>query len=154
MVRPLMDPLHLCIALGPLAVYLLLLGMINLIPRPFLTNGARDTSALCIGISGFLVVGPMELFLPEGAAAKFGPFVWLMLLVLYLLMVTLLVLMMRPRLVIYNITEEQLRPVLGELVGELDPGARWARDTLLIPKLHVQLCVETQAAMRNVLQIV
>ena len=64
MYRPLMDPLHLCIALGPLAVYLLLLGIINLMPRPFMTSGARDTAALSIAISGFVVAGPMELFLP------------------------------------------------------------------------------------------
>ena len=39
---------------------------------------------------------------------------------------------------------------MAELAGELDPKARWARDTLFMPQLHVQLCVETQPAMRNV----
>ncbi len=53
------DPLHFCIALGPLAAYLLLLGAVNLSSRPFLTNGARDTAALGIGILGFAIVGPM-----------------------------------------------------------------------------------------------
>ena len=80
-----MDPFHLCIALGPLGVYLLLMGIINLMPRPFLTNGARDTAALCIAISGFVVAGPMELFLPDVANVRLGPFVWFLLLGLYAL---------------------------------------------------------------------
>jgi hypothetical protein len=150
MLRPVMDPLHLCIALGPLAVYLFLLGIINLLPRPFLTNGSRDTAALGIAISGFIVAGPMELFLPDVDSARMGSFVWVLLLGLYVLLVALLILSMRPRLIIYNMNPDQLRPVLAELVAELDPEARWSRDTLLMPKLHVQLCVETQTAMRNV----
>jgi hypothetical protein len=145
-----MDPLHLCIALGPLGVYLLLLGIINLMPRPFLTNGARDTAALGIALSGCVVAGPMELFMPEAAAATLGYLVWPMLLGLYALSVTLLILVARPRMVIYNVTPERLRPVLAELVSELDDEARWAGDTVAMPKLHVQLSIETQAAMRNV----
>ena len=43
-----MDPLNLCIALGPLAVYLLLLGLIGLSSRPFLTSGFRDGATLAI----------------------------------------------------------------------------------------------------------
>ena len=34
-----MDPLSLCIALGPVAVYLILIGSLNLGRRPFLTTG-------------------------------------------------------------------------------------------------------------------
>jgi hypothetical protein len=145
-----MDPLHLCIAVGPLIVYLILLGVINLIPRPLLTTGARDMAALCIGVSGFMVAGPMDLFLPDASGMRSGPFLWGMFLGLYVLLVILMILMMRPRLVIYNIRQDQLRPVLAELAGELDPKSRWARDTLFMPQLHVQLCVETQPAMRNV----
>lgn len=146
-----MDPLHLCIALGPLGVYLLLLGIVNLIPRPFVTNGTRDTVALAVAVSGLIVAGPMELFAPQAAAVRWGtPVVLLLLLGFYVLGTTFLVLMMRPRLVIYNMTLEQLRPVLAELVSQLDPEARWARDTLVMPKLHLQFNIEAQVAMRNV----
>lgn len=146
-----MDPLHLCIALGPLGVYLLLLGIVNLVPRPLVTNGARDTAALAVAISGLVLAGPLELFAPQAAIIRLGiPLVLLLLLGLYALCTTLLILMMRPRLVIYNITVEQLRPVLAKLVSHLDPETRWARDTLVMPKLHVQFSIETQAAMRNV----
>ena len=144
------DPLHLTIALGPLAVYLLLLGMLNLSRRPFLTTGARDTAALGLAISGFAVIGPMELFLPEAAAVLLGGYVWALLLGFYLLCLTLVVLLMRPRIIIYNVTVEQLRPTLASVVVELDPDARWAGEALLLPRLSVQLHVEPFVAMRNV----
>ena len=144
------DPLHVCIALGPLAVYLFLLGLINLSRRPFLTTGARDAAALGVGISGFVVVGPMELFLPGAAANRFGGYVWLLLLAFYALCLTLWVLLLRPRLVIYNATAEQLRPVLAGVVGELDKEARWAGESLVLPQLGVQLHVEPYGGMRSI----
>jgi hypothetical protein len=60
-----MDPLHVAIALGPLATYLLVLGVLNLSSRPLLTTGGRDAAALAMAIAGLMVVGPMELFLVE-----------------------------------------------------------------------------------------
>lgn len=148
-----MDPLHFCIAMGPLAVYCILLAAINLRPRPFVTSGTRDTLALGVAISGFAVVGPMELFLPLQAAHRFGALVWVLMIAFYGLCLTLMVLLMRPRLVIYNSTIDQLRPILAGVVGELDKDARWAGDSLLLPNLGVQLHLESFAAMRN-LQLV
>jgi hypothetical protein len=145
-----MDPLHLAISLGPLAVYLLLLGIINLRSHPVLVNGARDSAALGVAIGGLIVAGPVELFFPETVAFHMGAYVWLLLLALYGLSLTLFVLLMRPRLVIYNLTRDQLRPLLAQLVGELDRDARWAGDSLVIPKLGVQLYVEASPAMRIV----
>ena len=147
---PFMDPLHFCIALGPLALYFLLIGGINLSKRPFVTTGARDIAALGVGVSGLIIAGPMELFLPETAAWHFGGIlVWLLLLSLYFLGTTLLVLLLRPRIVIYNVTAEQLRPVLSEVVGDLDPQARWAGSCLILPKLGVQLHVESMPPLKN-----
>lgn len=144
-----MDPLHLSIALGPLSVYLMLLGAINLSKRPFMTTGARDTAALGVAVAGFAVAGPMELFLPERAVARFGPWVWVLLLSFYALTLLLIVLLMRPRLVIYNITAEQLRPLLSEVVQQLDTEHRWAGESLVLPKLHVQLHLESFGPLRN-----
>ena len=145
-----MDPLHFCIAVGPLSVYFLLLGLINLRRRPFITTGGRDAMSLGIGIVGFVIVGPMELFLPEAAAAHLHIWAWAMLVTLYLLSLVLIGLLLRPRLVIYNITSEQLRPVLSEFVPKLDPEARWAGDALSLPELGVQLHVEANAMFKNV----
>ncbi len=144
------DALHLSIALGPLAVYFLLLAFVNLSNRPLLTTGARDVAALGMAIAGFMVAGPMELFLPEAATNRFGGFVWLLLLAFYGLCLALTVLLLRPRLVIYNANPEQLRAILAEVVAQLDSEARWAGDSLVLPTLGVQLHVEHFGAMRNV----
>jgi hypothetical protein len=145
-----MDPLRLCLALGPLAVYFLLLGAINLRRRPFLVSGGRDLAALALALVGLAVVGPFALFLPEQSIVQFGGFVWLMVLALYALWMTMLILMLRPRLVIYNISADKLRPLLADVVERLDADARWAGDSLVLPGLGVQLHLDTFSAMKNV----
>jgi len=145
-----MDPFRLCLALGPVAIYVLLLGVINLSRRPFLVTGTRDAGALGLAISGLMIVGPIELFFPDAAAMRFGAFVWVMLLALYVLCLVLVLLLLRPRLIIYNISADQLRAILADLVGRLDANARWAGDSLVLPELGVQLHIEYPAAMRNV----
>jgi hypothetical protein len=96
-----MDPVRLCVALGPLAIYLLVLGILNLGRRPFLTTGARDIAAVGIALGGLILVGPLELFMPKDVAFRYGQFTWLywaLLLSFYLSGLTLLVLSARPRL--------------------------------------------------------
>lgn len=145
-----MDPFRLCIALLPLALYCLLLGSINLRRRPTLTTGPRDLAILAAALTGLVVVGPMELFLPEAAASRFGSYVWLLMLTFYGLAVSFAVLLSRPKLVIYNITVDELRPILAELVPTLDSEARWAGDSLALPQLGVQLHLDSFTGMRNV----
>jgi len=145
-----MDPLCLCLALGPVAMYLLLLGAVNLSRRPVVVSGVRDTATLALALSGLFVVGPMALFLPYAAAAHFGGFVWLLLLFLYVMCVILALLLMRPRLVIYNISVDRIRSFLADAVDRLDPDARWAGDSLILPQLKVQLYVDYYSALRNV----
>ena len=88
--------------------------------------------------------------MPQAAAINFGAFVWALLISFYVLVVTLLVLAQRPRLVVYNISEAEFRPALAEVVGALDPEARWAGNSLVLPGLQVELHVESFALMRNV----
>lgn len=145
-----MDPLHFCIAIVPLSVYLLMLGVLNLRRRPFVTTGARDVAALGVGIVGFMIAGPMELFFPESAASQFGAWVWLMLLVFYGLCVSLIVLLMRSRIVIYNVSMEKLRPALTMVAMEMDRKSRWVGDSLIIPSVGVHLNAEPVGWLRNV----
>lgn len=145
-----MDPLRLCFALGPLAVYFAFMGAINLVRRPILLSGVRDTMALAMAVSGLVIIGPIELFMPQAAAVDFGVFVWAFLISFYVLVVTLLMLVAKPRLIIYNVSEEEFRPVLAEVVRALDPDARWAGNSLVLPGLQVELHVESFALMHNV----
>jgi uncharacterized membrane protein len=150
MLSELIHPIHFFVAVGPLAVYLLVLGVINLSSRPFITTGARDAAALGVGVGGFVIIGPVYLLLPSETMFFFGTFVWLMLLALYVLVMSLFVLLLRPRLVIYNLPAERVRPMLATLVTQLDDQARWAGGCLVLPQLGVQLHVESAPSMRNV----
>ncbi|NIL96214.1 MAG: hypothetical protein GTO53_02670 [Planctomycetales bacterium] len=142
-----MDALRTFIALGPLAVYLLLMGLVNVSRRPLLTTGSRDFYALGIAVAGMMIVGPLELFMPDGASR---PIAWMLLLALYWMCLTLLILMIRPRLVIYNVTGEQLRQALAAALARFRLEHRWAGDSLFLPELGVQLNLEGFPAMRNV----
>ena len=115
------DPLHSLIALAPLAFYACAMAYCNLRRRPVMLTGARDSALLGVAVSGFVAAGPMELFMPEAAAMRFHSYIWAMLAVLYLLSLTLVVLLMRPRLVVYNIDAEKIRPLLTETAAQLDP---------------------------------
>lgn len=143
-----MDPLHTIIAIGPLGIYLLVIGMLQLSRRPFLTTGGRDHAALAVGISGLVVAGPLELFMPDAPARQFGGFIWVLLLALYGLGCALAILLSRPRIVIYNICGDDLRPALEAVVERLDPQASWAGECLVLPQLNIQLHVETSSTMR------
>lgn len=143
------DTLHTCLALGPLAIYLLVIGAINLSRRPFLVSGTRDAAALGLGLSGFMIIGPIELCLPEAASVSFGPYVWALMLAFFAMCLMLGLLLLRPHLIVYNISADQLRAVLADLAGRLDADARWAGDVLVLPGLGVQLHLSNSAAMRN-----
>jgi hypothetical protein len=144
-----MDPFRLCLAFGPITVYLLLLGALNLARRSFVVSGGRDGAALGLAISGLVMVGPVALFVPEAAALQFRSYVWGLLAAFYGLSLVLVLLAMRPRLVIYNIKAEQLRPILAELVERIDGEARWAGDSLILPGLGIQLYLDQWRGMRN-----
>lgn len=143
------DPLRLAIALVPIAAYCVLLALVNARRRPFVTTGGCDLATLGAALSGLVLVGPIELFRPEAASAQFGDYVWLFLLVFYWLWVWLAVLVARPRLVVYNVRGDELRPVLAEVARRVDPQARWAGDSLALPTLGVTLHMECFEIMRH-----
>ena len=145
-----MDPFRLCLALGPVAIYLLVLGTMNLLRRSVVVTGVRDAAGLAMAISGLVVIGPMELFYPFEAAAMLGNYVWMFLLGLYAMCVVLWLLLLRPRLVLYNISTTKLRPILADVVDRFDADARWAGDSLAIPGLGVQLYIDSFAPLRCV----
>lgn len=145
-----MDPFRTCLALGPLALYLLVLGAISLRRRPFVVSGPRDTAALGVGLSGLVLVGPIELLMPRDALAQFGVYAWIVLGVMYSLAVTMLVLLGRPRIVAYNATPADVRTALAHALPQLDPDARWVGNSLVLPRLHVELHLEAGFGGRNV----
>jgi hypothetical protein len=146
----LLDPFRLCVALGPVVIYLFLLAAINLFRRPLLVSGTRDAATLGLAVSGLVLVGPVDLFLPVSTSIAFGPFVWVFVIALYALALALMLLLLRPRLVVYNISAQELRPVLADLAAGLDAEPRWAGNALAMPNLGVQLHLEWTQGMRTV----
>lgn len=144
-----MDPFRFALIAVPLSAYLMLLGLINLRRRPVVVSGLADSATLGVALTGLALVGPIALLRPEDASVVFGAGVWLLMLALYWLAVALVVMLGRPRLVIYNTTGSEFRPALSEAARQLDSEARWAGDSLSMPKLGVQLHIDTFAAMRN-----
>jgi hypothetical protein len=144
------DPFRLAIALVPISAYLVLLGLVNLRRRPLVAFGGSDVAALGVALSGLMFVGPLELFRPEAATAQFGNYIWLVLLVFYWLWLLLVVLVSRPRVVVYNVSGEELHSVLAEAANRLDADSRWAGNGLVLPNLGVQLHLETFHVLRNV----
>jgi hypothetical protein len=65
-------------------------------------------------------------------------------------MTLLIILLMRPRLVVYNMPLEQLRPLLADVVARLDTDSRWAGESLVMPQLGVQLHIEYAPMLQNV----
>ena len=145
-----MDPFRLCLALGPLAVYLIVLGALNLSRRSRLLSGSRDLIALSIAVAGLMIVGPIELLLPIEPWSPLRPYAWAVVLVGYGLLVSLIVLLSRPRLTIYNVSPNVLRAVLAQVIDVLDPEARWAGSNLVLPRLEVDIHVEPHSVMRCV----
>ena len=144
-----MDSVRFCIAMEPLAIYLLVLGLINLRSYPTVVSGVRDVLGLGLGISGLMIVGPLDLFLPEGAAYRFGAYAWLLMLGLYGLGLVLVLMLIRPRLVVYNVQVEQLRTILSEVVEQIDVQAHWAADTVLTSAPMMQFHIECSGVLGN-----
>lgn len=144
-----MEPFRLCVALAPLATYMVAIALTNFMRRPVVVSGARDLAALGLGVSGLLLVGPFELLLPSLPVQPNG-YVWAFAAVLYCLVLTLTVLLTAPRIVVYNVSIDQLRPALADAIDELDPAARWAGNSVSLPKLHIECYLEEHASVRNV----
>lgn len=106
-----------------------------------MTTAGRDIAILAVGISGLLIIGPMELFFPENAVSRFGPYVWVMLLAFYGLTVSLVAMLIRPGLVIYNAREDQIRSVLAEVLGQMDR-PQWSGENVRLPNVKIHFQVE------------
>jgi hypothetical protein len=145
-----MDTFSACLAFGPVAIYLMHLGIVNLSRHPLVLDGTRELLALGLAGSGLLMVGPMRLFLPQEAATLFGPWVWGLMFVGYLLVLVLAILVGARRLIVYSAGLEQSRQILAEVAAKLDPQSQWAGKSLSMPQAGVQLRLENFPPLCNV----
>lgn len=134
-------------ALVPLSGYLMALGWIHLRRRPVVVPGILDLAALAAGLAGLVLVGPLAVLQPAVGTAT-----WATAMLLGGLVVMLVggLLATRPRLVVYNVTVEQLRPLLAEVVGKLDASARWAGESVALPSQGLQVLLDGRGLGRAV----
>lgn len=137
------------LALVPVAIYLIVLGAMNLARRPVMMTGMQDRVLLGLATIGLIVVGPVELFLPVPIYVAYGPAIWLIAIVLLSLVIGLFILMAPPKLVIFNLSGYEVRSVVSETAVGLDPESRWAGDCLHMPNLRVQLLIHVSPGWRN-----
>lgn len=135
------------LALVPLGVYLLVVGWIHLRRRPVVIPGILDLAALATGVSGLVLAGPLALLQPAVGTAAWAT---AMLLGSLVVIVAGGLLATRPRLVVYNVTVDQLRPLLAEVVGRLDASARWAGESVVLPAQGLQLLLDGRGLGRAV----
>ncbi len=145
-----MDTFSACLAFGPLAIYLVLLGIVNLSRRPLVISGTRESLSLGLALMGLVIVGPMQLFMPQEAAARFGQLVWLLLAGFYSLCLMLVIMLSRPRLVVYNISPDELRLALDTAARRIDADTVWAGKSVSLPLARVHLHVESFPPLGNV----
>ena len=106
----LFDAIPLGAAFLPLGIYLLALGWVHLRRRPLAIAGVWDGILLGASLVGLVTVGPIALVRPAAGGSSWS---WPMLILGFCLVVALCVLVSRPRLIVYNITVDQLRPLVA-----------------------------------------
>ncbi|RLS81464.1 MAG: hypothetical protein DWI05_05230 [Planctomycetota bacterium] len=143
----LFDSLPLGAAFLPLGIYLLVLGWVHLRRRPLAIAGVWDGILLGASLLGLVTVGPIALVRPAAGGSSWS---WPMLILGFCLVVALCVLVSRPRLIVYNISVEQIRPLVAEVASDLDPQARWAGETVALPTRGLQVHLDGDGSLRTV----
>ncbi len=144
-----MEPARMAIALVPLALYLFALGLVHARGKPRVVSGLKDHLALGLAISGLVIVGPVELLLPPLLVAQLGPLVWAAILGAYLSAWVVMAFLASPRLVVYNISAEELHALLTKTARSWDQQAHWLGNVLVLPGGPLQVVVEYTAWSRT-----
>ncbi len=137
-----MTPFYIVVAGFPLALYFIALACLHWRSTPFAVDGRRDFLALAFALSGVFFVGPGQAAVPYGAALVWKSGVWYLCGALYFLVVVLISSSLRPKIVVYNATRDQLRKILSTIAVTLDDEARWAGSALNLPGLGVQFYLD------------
>lgn len=135
------------LALLPLAAYLAVIGSFHLRRRPVVVTGSVDGALLAAGVSGLVMAGPLALLQP---LAGTSPWTAIAFLAACVILVASAILATRPRMVVYNVGLDRLRPVVAELVAGLDPASRWAGETVALPSRGLQIHLDDRGPARSV----
>jgi hypothetical protein len=124
-------------------LYLLGIAVVHVRHRPLAVPGGWDLAIVAVAVAGLAMAGPLDLIQP---VAIRGPWRLVLPAVLCGLLVALAILVARPRLVVYNVTLEQLRPVVAQVAASLDRQSRWAGETVALPGRGIQVTLDGRTA--------
>jgi hypothetical protein len=141
--NPLPDSIPLWLACLLPGLYLLGIAIVHLRRRPLAVPGGWDLAVLAAAVTGLAIAGPLDLLQP---VAVRGPWRIVLPAVLCGLLAALAILVARPRLVVYNLTLDQLRPVVAQVAASLDRQARWAGETVALPGRGIQVTLDGRVA--------
>ena len=127
-------------------LYLLAIGLVNLRRRPVAVSGGWDLALLAAAVAGPAIAGPLDMLQPAGTT---WPWRLVIPLLCFVFLTAVVLLATRPRLVVYNVSLDQLRPVVAEIASRLDPSARWAGETVALPGRGVQMHLDGRGGLRS-----
>ncbi len=134
-------------ALLPVAAYLIVIGIVHLRRRPLAVSGQVDVAALASAVAGLVIAGPLALLQPTAGSSAWTTVV---LVLGFVLVVGFAMLAARPRMVVYNIGLDQMRPLVASVVAALDSSARWAGETAALPTRGLQVHLDDRGPARSV----
>lgn len=137
-----LDYLRLALGLMPLGLYLMVMGLLALRDRPTILTTGQETLLIGFALSGFVMIGPIELFFPTGAYAALGSWVWLLLVALYCLVVLLIALQRAPGWTIVGMDTDEFRTFFENALQEGSVDCKWMGNQLQIDKWDVRAIVE------------
>ncbi len=127
-------------------LYLVCVGLFQLRRRPVALSGGSDLTLLAAAAAGPMIAGPLDMLQPAGSG---WPWRLVVPLVSFAFLTAIAMLATRPRLVVYNVSLDRLRPVVAEIAARLDPEARWAGETVALPGRGVQVHLDGRGGMRS-----
>lgn len=137
-----LDYLRLALGLIPLGLYLMVMGLLALRGRPTILTTGQESLLIGFALSGFVLIGPIELFFPTGAYAALGLWVWLLLVALYFLVVLLIALQRAPGWTIVGMDAEEFRAFFESVLQEGSVDCKWMGNQLQIDKWDVRAIAE------------
>lgn len=136
------DYARLAIGLAPLGIAFGVIAILHLRSKPTVVTSGQEVLLLGFAVSGFAMIGPMELFFPTSSYAALGEWVWVLLAALYFLFVLLVSLLSRSSLTVVGLSPDRLQDSLVTALATEEIEGKWLGKQLDIPDLGVRGIIE------------
>lgn len=143
------DYARLSIGLLPLGLAFAVLAFLHMRRKPTVVTSGQEVLFLGFAISGFAMIGPMELFFPTASYAALGEWVWLLLATLYFFLILLASMLSRSSLTVVGLGPELLQKDLEEALAIEGIESRWLGNQLEVPQLGIRAIVESSYGFRE-----